>query len=94
MDELRECLQNLHPPPEVATVVTAIHFGANNITGRYFASSERIETARNILVHSLSSIPFPVRLQSSDDADVDFCTLVRLDSVLTLTKIQLLAYLD
>ena len=75
--KLKKCLSELKPLPKFATVVTALHYGANNITRRYFATKRNIRKAQMVLVHALEAIPVQIKLQSSDNADLDFCTLVR-----------------
>ena len=76
MAKLKGFFEDLKPPPETVTVVTVLHYGANAQNGRYFASKDSINEAQNIIANTLSGIPFPIKLQSSDSADLDFCTLV------------------
>ena len=61
-------------------LVTIQHYGANEQLGTYFATDESIaegNAALAALIKDLTELKVHVTVQSSEDPDVDFCTLVQ-----------------
>jgi hypothetical protein len=59
-----------------ATIVTALHFGANDQRGRFFASDTARRNSLSFLNHVAGQFidqGLAVRLRSSDNIDADFC---------------------
>ena len=67
-----------------ARLVTIQHYGANEQTGEFFATEESIAQGNaevTSLIESLQEMKFKVNVQSSQDSDIDFCTLLQADHV-------------
>ena len=65
-------------------LVTIQHYGANAENGLYFATNESIQKGNAIaqhLIDDLFELGFDVHVQSSADADVDFCTMLQASEV-------------
>lgn len=64
---------------EKVTIVTALHFGANELNGKYFYSEQAHERSLEVieaLKAILLSRGLPLNIQSSSKIDMDFCYLV------------------
>jgi len=59
-------------------LVTIQHYGANEENGKFFASQESIRKGNRAvedIVAELKNLAYDVTIQSSEDPDIDFCTL-------------------
>lgn len=59
-----------------AVIVTALHFGANDLNGKYFFSSKAVDRSYQLLdivTRRLSSFGLPVSIKSSESVDEDLC---------------------
>jgi hypothetical protein len=69
------CLPSL-PRINKAIIVTALHFGANDLNGKYFYSEKAASRSYQVLdrlSETLSSHGLSVAIQSSENVDADFC---------------------
>ena len=63
-----------------ATIVTAIHFGANSLNNKYFYSDKAYTRSKEIvekLSNRLNELGIEVRIKSSESVDEDLCFMGR-----------------
>jgi len=66
--------------PQQIRLVAIQHYGANEMSGKHFATKSQIKKGNHAVAHvlnNLTAMGFNVSLQSSKDPDIDFCTVVQ-----------------